>query len=36
MGYRVVQAYREHTGKSIVEATVVPAETLIRTSGFFD
>jgi uncharacterized protein YjaZ len=36
IGYRVVQAYLVRTGKGIVEATFVPAETIIRESGFFD
>lgn len=36
MGYRVVQAYLARTGKSVVEATFVPAETIIAESKFFD
>ena len=36
IGYRVVQAYLRRTGKSVVEATFVPAQTIITESGFFD
>jgi uncharacterized protein YjaZ len=36
IGYRLVQAYLARTGRSVVEATFVPVETLIRESGFFD
>lgn len=35
LGYRAVKAYQAHTGKSIVEATFVPAEEILRESGFF-
>jgi uncharacterized protein YjaZ len=35
IGYRVVQAYLARTGRSVVEATFVPAETIIGESGFF-
>jgi uncharacterized protein YjaZ len=36
IGYRVVQAYLERTGKSVVETTFVPAQTIIADSGFFE
>ncbi len=36
IGYRIVQAYLEQTGKSVVEATFVPANEIIAMSGFFD
>jgi len=36
VGYRVVRAYLRRTGKSVVEATFVPAEEIIEGSGFFD
>lgn len=35
MGYRAVQAYLKKTGKSVMEATFVPADEIIRESGFF-
>lgn len=35
LGYRTVQAYCKKTGKSVVEATFVPARTIITESGFF-
>ncbi|MEL6408421.1 MAG: DUF2268 domain-containing putative Zn-dependent protease [Chloroflexota bacterium] len=35
IGYRVVQAYLERTGCSIVEATGTPAKTIIAESGYF-
>ncbi|KAA3644592.1 MAG: hypothetical protein DWQ07_14335 [Chloroflexi bacterium] len=36
IGYRVVQAYLQKTGKSVVEATFVAHEELIAESGYFD
>jgi uncharacterized protein YjaZ len=36
IGYRVVQAYLEQTGKGTVEATFVPAQAIIEQSHFFD
>jgi uncharacterized protein YjaZ len=35
IGYRVVQAYLQCTGQTIEEATFLPAEEIIRDSGFF-
>jgi uncharacterized protein YjaZ len=35
LGYRVVQAYLERTGKSVVDSTFIPAGTIIRYSDFF-
>jgi uncharacterized protein YjaZ len=35
IGYRVVQAYLETTGKSVIDATFVPADEIIAESGFF-
>jgi len=35
VGYRLVQAYLERTGKSIVEATFVPAQEIVQESGYF-
>ncbi len=35
IGYRVVQDYLRATGKSVVEATFVPAAEIIAESGFF-
>jgi uncharacterized protein YjaZ len=35
LGYRVVQAYLKRTGKSVVEATFVPATEVIAESQFF-
>lgn len=35
MGYHMVQTYLKKTGKSVVEATVTPAEQVIHESGFF-
>lgn len=35
IGYRVVQAYLQRTGSSVVEATFIPAQTIIAESGFF-
>lgn len=35
IGYRVVQAYLARSGKSIEEATFLPAEEIVRGSGFF-
>jgi len=34
MGYRVVQAYLERTGSTVVEATFVPAGQIIKESGY--
>lgn len=36
LGYRVVQAYLKRAGKNVVEATFVPARTIIAGSGFFE
>jgi uncharacterized protein YjaZ len=35
IGYRVVQAYLKRTGKTVPEATFVPAGEIIEESGFF-
>ncbi|MBI5668214.1 MAG: hypothetical protein HZC41_09425 [Chloroflexi bacterium] len=35
IGYQVVQAYLRRTGKSVVEATLVPAREIIAESHFF-
>ena len=36
IGYRVVQAYLQRTGKSIEEATFLPAQQIVQDSGFFE
>jgi uncharacterized protein YjaZ len=36
LGYRVVQQYLRRTGKSVPEATFVPAREIIAESGFFE
>ncbi len=36
VGYYIVRAYMEKTGKDIVETTFVPAAEIIRDSGFFE
>lgn len=36
VGYHVVQAYLRRTGKSVEEATFVPADEIVRESGYFD
>lgn len=36
LGYRTVQAYLERAGTSVVEATFVPARTIVDESRFFD
>jgi uncharacterized protein YjaZ len=36
LGYFVVQAYMEKTGKDIVETTFTPVDDIIRESKFFD
>ncbi|MCL6589137.1 MAG: DUF2268 domain-containing protein [Firmicutes bacterium] len=36
VGYHLVKAYLEKTGKSIVEATFTSAKEIIEQSGFFD
>lgn len=36
LGYRIVQAYLKQCGKTIEEATFIPAETIVRESGYFD
>lgn len=36
IGYRVVQAYLERTGKTVEEATFFSPDKVIRDSGFFD
>jgi uncharacterized protein YjaZ len=36
IGYRVVQAYLQRTGKGVVDASFVPAQEIIRESRFFD
>jgi uncharacterized protein YjaZ len=35
IGYQVVQAYLERTGKTVAEATFIPAMEIISESGFF-
>lgn len=36
IGYRVVQAYLQRTGKSAAEATFVSADEIVRDSGYFE
>lgn len=36
IGYRVVQAFMQRTGKSIEETTFIPAQEIIKGSGFFE
>jgi uncharacterized protein YjaZ len=36
IGYRVVQQFRQRTGKSVAEATFLPAEQIIAESGYFE
>ena len=36
VGYHVVRAYLERTGKSIEETTFIPADEIVRMSGFFE
>lgn len=36
IGYRVVQAYLQRTGQSVVEATFIPANQIIAESRYFD
>lgn len=36
LGYRIVRAYTERTGKSVVETSFVPAAEIIAESGFFN
>ena len=36
LGYRAVQSYLRRTGKGVVEATFLPAQTIISESGFFE
>jgi uncharacterized protein YjaZ len=36
LGFRIVQAYLRRTGKSVVEATFVPAREIIAVSEFFN
>lgn len=36
IGYRVVQAYLERTGKTVAETTFLPADEIIAGSGFFE
>jgi len=36
VGYRVVRQYLEETGASITEATFLPADEIVRGSGYFD
>jgi uncharacterized protein YjaZ len=35
IGYRVVQAYLQRTGTSIEDATFIPADDIVRDSGYF-
>ncbi len=35
IGYRIVRQFVERTGKSVVEATFLPAEQIIAESGYF-
>lgn len=36
IGYEVVQAYLQKTGKTPVDATFVPAKEIVKASGYFD
>lgn len=36
IGYRVVQQYLRRTGKTVAEATFLPAEQIIAESSYFD
>ncbi|HEX2906813.1 MAG TPA: DUF2268 domain-containing putative Zn-dependent protease, partial [Phototrophicaceae bacterium] len=36
LGYQIVQAYLKRTGKTVVEATLVPAREIIAESRFFE
>jgi uncharacterized protein YjaZ len=36
LGYHIVQAYKQRTGKSVVDATFLPADQIIAESCFFD
>jgi len=36
LGYRAVQAFLSRTGKSVAETTLLPAEEIIKESGYFD
>jgi len=36
IGYQVVQAYLKQTGKTVTQATFVPANEIIRVSGYFE
>lgn len=36
VGYYVVQSYLKNSGRSIEEATFIPAEEIVRESGFLD
>lgn len=36
LGYRVMQAYLKKTGKSVVEATLIPTDEIIAVSGYFE
>lgn len=36
IGYHLVQQYLERTGKTVAEATFVPAQEIIADSGFFE
>lgn len=36
VGYHIVQAYLKRTGKSVEEATFVPADEIATESGYFD
>ena len=35
VGYHVVQAYLKRTGCTVAEATFIPAQTIVRESGYF-
>ena len=35
VGYRAVRRFVEETGASIVEATFLPADEIVRSSGYF-
>ncbi len=36
LGYKMVQAYLQRSGKSVVEASFVPTQQVIEESGFFE
>jgi uncharacterized protein YjaZ len=36
IGYRVVQAYLQRSGKSVEYATFLPADQIVAASGYFE